>query len=326
VIDLSIVVASYETPALLAACLASIKMSVAASPSLSIEVIVVDNGSRDESLAMIKASGLNPNLVARRINRGFASAMNAGIRRAAGRHVLLLNSDVEIASALLDAAVARLDAESSIGILGPALVHVDGRPQRSIHALPGWASEFLGDRLARRLHGVERDHEGTGEMGPWREVEALRGAVLFVRRSLFDDVGLLDESYFFFLEETDFCARVRSQGHRIAYCPNLTAQHALGGSSKKRASLATRIEFHRSLYRFLARRRGVALARLAFVWRMLRSSVSAVGEMFAGIVVASARARSAERWGLVLWHLQGGPAEPGLAKALRETVADGPTS
>lgn len=324
--DLSIVIASYETPALLAACLASIDSAARVASSLSLEVIVVDNGSRDESLSRVEASELNVQLVARRVNRGFASAMNAGIRRSSGRYVLLLNSDVEITGTLLEAAVARLDLAPSIGILGPALVHVDGRPQRSVHALPGWASEFFGDRVARRVHGIERDHESTSEGGAWREVEALRGAVLFIRADLFKEVGLLDEGYFFFLEETDFCARARAQGHRIAYCPELSAQHALGASSKRRAPLATRVEFHRSLYRFLTERRGVPLARLAFVWRALRSSVAALGQMLVGIVVASARARAAERWGLVLWHLRGGPSEPGLAEALRETTAERSTS
>jgi len=339
-IDLSIVIASYETRARLATCLRTVEEArEVLAPEISIEVIVVDNGSLDGSLGIVQqaidASKGSTRLIARRLNRGFASAMNAGIQQAAGEVVLLLNSDVEVTAALLRGALERLNREAEIGVLGPALVHSEGRPQRSIHATPGWASELLGDRLARRLHRVERertialdpagpaDPVGDSEEIRWLEVEAIRGAVFFVRRALFAQIGLLDERYFFFLEETEFCTRARAAGARVAYCADLTASHALGESSKRRAPLATRIEFHRSLYRFLGSRRGRFLVGVAFTWRTLRNVFSALGDSMLGVFGANARRRAAERWGLVLWHLQGGPDDPALADALRELRAEG---
>ena len=186
--DLSIVIASYETPALLAACLASIDSAARVAPSLSLEVIVVDNGSRDESLSRVEASELNVQLVARRVNRGFASAMNAGIRRSSGRYVLLLNSDVEITGTLLEAAVARLDLAPSIGILGPALVHVDGRPSARFMRCPagllsssGTAS--LGECTASS--GITRARVKGARGERWRRCEARfsSSARIYLRKS-----------------------------------------------------------------------------------------------------------------------------------------------
>ena len=146
--DLSVIVASYETPALLDACLASLARARADAPGLDLEVIVVDNGSRDDSVARARAAAIAPRIVAGLENRGFAVAMNRGLRIALGRHVLLLNSDAEVDAALLTAAVAHLDADPRIAVLGPALRHVDGRPQRSVHRWPALADTLIAPRLA----------------------------------------------------------------------------------------------------------------------------------------------------------------------------------
>ena len=169
----------------------------------------------------------------------------------------------------------------------------------------------------------EDEDEGEGGLV---EVEAVRGAVFFVRGELFEKVGLLDESFFFFLEETDYCRRVREAGYRVYYCADVFATHQLGASSKRRAPLATRIEYHRSLYRYLARPRGAWVARLARAGRMLRSAFSIFGLALVVPFVscfprspqaARMRARLAERSGLLLWHLRGCPLEPTFADAMQ---------
>ncbi len=319
-VDLSIVIASHGTAGLLAACLASIEQARDASPAIELETIVVDNASPDDSVACARSSCLAPRVLAYARNRGFAAAVNAGVAFARGRYVLLLNSDVEVPLRLLADAVALLDEELRIGVLGPALVHPDGRPQRSVHVLPGLDSELLGEGMARRLRRRERDHAGPPVA--WRDVEAVRGAVFFVRKELFEKVGSLDEGFFFFLEETDFCARVRGAGHAVAWVPGWRVPHRLGASSKRRAPLATRIEYLRSLDRALRQHRGPTVARAVALVRFLRAVAGLVVAALPSLFSVAARARNAERLGLVLWHLRGRPPEPSLADALASASSD----
>jgi GT2 family glycosyltransferase len=138
-----------------------------------------------------------------------------------------------------------------------------------------------------------------------------------MRGELLEKLGLLDEGYFFFLEETDYCWRVREAGYRVLYCDSLRAMHRLGASSKRRVPLATRIEFHRSLYRFLDQRRGRGIASIAYVARLVRNSVTCLGLLLPAIGSGPARLRLTERWGLLLWHLRGRPLQPDLGRALR---------
>lgn len=320
-IDLTILIPSYETRDLLSKCLDSIATACLEHPELRVETIVVDNGSRDGSVEVALASPVAPRLVALVRNRGFAVAVNYGLRLRRGRHVLLLNSDTEIEPDVLVRGVELLDESVDVGVLGVALVHPDGRTQRSVHAFPGLETELLPELVLRmtRPRGFSiRTPPAPGiDDASLREVEAVRGAVFFMRGELLEELGLFDEGYFFFLEETDYCWRVREAGYRVVYCDALRAMHRLGASSKRRAPLATRVEFHRSLYRFLERRRGSRVAAIAYAARVVRNSATGIGLLLLSIGSDRARKRLAERWGLLLWHLRGRPFEPNLGRALR---------
>jgi GT2 family glycosyltransferase len=320
VIDLTIVIVNYETSDLLSRCLASVHEASRLHPELAVETIVVDNGSRDDSVACALAAPIAPKMISLVRNRGFATGVNYGLRVRHGRHVLLLNSDVEIDRDLLFRGVQILDESPDVGVLGAGLVHPDGRRQRSVHALPDLASELLPEFLVRLVRpqaaSLAVGDRVLAKEDSSRSVEAVRGAVFFIRGELLEKVGLLDEGYFFFLEETDYCWRVRRAGYRILHCPSLRASHLLGASSKRRAALATRIEFHRSLYRFLDRRSGRAVSAVARIARVLRTTISLSGLVGLAFVSSTGRRRLAERWGLLLWHLRGRPYSGGLAQAL----------
>jgi GT2 family glycosyltransferase len=323
-IDLTIVIVSHETSELLTACLAAVERACRRHPELGVETIVVDNGSRDASVGVARSSPLQPKLIALARNRGFAAAVNLGLRARRGRHVLLLNSDAEIDPDVLVRGVGLLDDASDVGVIGAALVHPDGRPQRSVHAFPGLQTELLPEPILRifRPNGFPaRGRSMHARAGtPMREVEAVRGAAFFVRGELLEKLGLFDEGYFFFLEETDYCWRVAAAGYRVVHSDALRVVHQLGASSKRRAPLATRIEFHRSLYRFLDRRRGPRIAALSRVVRSARTAVGLVGRAAWALGSKRGRGRLAERWGLLLWHLRGCPNEPSLAQALELRV------
>lgn len=315
--DLTVVIPSYETADRLETCLAALARSAEQHPRVGLEVIVVDNGSRDDSVLRARCSRLSPRVVALVRNRGFAAAVNRGLDLRRGRHVLLLNSDVIVDEEMIPGGLARLDEDPTLGLLGPVLRHADGRVQRSAHPIPDLWTELLPEWLLGRLRVPSPSPGGL------REVEALRGAVLFIRGDLLEKLGPLDEGYFFFLEDTDYCARARSAGVRVVEDGALFATHASGASSKRRVPLATRIEFHRSLYRFLERRSGRLVARLARGVRTLRNLVSLSLLLLPALASGEARRRLAERFGLVLWHLRSCPPEPALARALLESFGGG---
>lgn len=334
-IDLSIIVPSYENAGLLGACLGAVERARAAHPTLRCEVLVVDNGSQDESLAVARATSPDVRVIALGVNRGFAAAVNEGIRARRGRHVLLLNSDAEVDADLFVRGVRLLDRDPAIGVLGAALLHPDGRPQRSVHALPDWTSGLVPDRWLRALRrghargdpsavgaaNATNAAEAVGVAGgvdAVEDVEAVRGAVFFVSEAALRAVGELDPGYFFFLEETDYCFRARAAGLRVAYCPALSAVHRLGASSKAVAPLATRIEYERSLDRFLRLRRGAGPARWSRRIRTARLALGLPLLVLPACFGARSRRRLRERVGLLLWHLRGRPAEPVLANALAE--------
>lgn len=318
--DLTILVVSYETRELLSHCLDSIDKACAGYPTLRVETIVIDNGSRDGSVEAALASPVAPRIVSLVRNRGFAAAVNCGLRLRRGRHVLLLNTDAEIEPDVLFRAVELLDESSDLGVLGVALFHPGGRVQRSVHPFPSLQTEWVPEAILRRLRpkGFPTPFRRASRFGhgSLREVEAVRGAVFFMRGELLEKIGGLDEAYFFFLEETDYCWRVRAAGYRVVHCQALRAMHRLGASSKRRVPLATRIEYHRSLYRFLDRRRGHWVTRVAQAVRLVRNAITVLGLLPLAIGSNRAKTRLAERWGLTLWHLRGRPDQPGLGRAL----------
>ncbi len=325
-IDLSVLIASYENAELIGACLGALRRAQDAHPEIELEIIVIDNGSGDASVAQACASGLPVRVVALARNRGFAAAVNLGLRIRRGRHVLLLNSDALVEPDVLARAVALLDRDEVIGILGVALLHPGGRAQRSVHAFPSASTELLPDAWVRawrgarglgrgRRPGSASDRLASIRSGA-RDVEAVRGAVFFIRGRLLEALGELDEGYFFFLEETDFCWRARASGHRVHYDPALRATHRLGASSKARAPLATRIEYERSLDRFLGVRRGPGVARRVRMLRCARWIAGLLPSALSSPFSERSRRRLRERGALILWHLRGRNAAPALAAVL----------
>ncbi|MCZ6465254.1 MAG: hypothetical protein O7A09_13045, partial [Proteobacteria bacterium] len=177
---------------------------------------------------------------------------------------------------------------------------------------PGLATELVPARLREVLLPARFPSKRRRYEQPI-DVEALRGAALFVRRAAVDAIGPLCEDYFFFLEETDWCWRLRRGGWRVRLVPGAPVVHLLGASSKRRHPAATRIEYHRSLYRFLREHRGHAVALAVAVLRAARLLGSVLLLAAPAAASAPARARLVERFQVLLWHLRGCPAGAGLA-------------
>jgi len=310
--DLGVVVLSWNTRDLLIACLESLEAVRSQLASMHIEILVVDNASTDGTPEQVAARFPSVRLIELPHNVGFARGMNAGIRAVESRFTLLLNSDTRVSTAAIARACEVLASDASIAAVGVQLLHPDGRLQNSVHAFPGVATEVFPSLLRETLLPRRFPSKRRPARQPI-EVDAVLGAALFVRREAFARVGLLCEEYFFFLEDTDWCFRAWKSGLRIVHVPDAHIEHLSGGSSKRRDAARTRIEFHRSLYRFLRLHRGRATLGFVVGARTLKGIATVLGLGLIAPFSARQRSRLVERSQLLGWHLRGCPAAPSLA-------------
>lgn len=248
---LSIVIVSWNTRALLSACL----QSIARSTRLSHEVWVVDNGSADGTVELVRQAFPNVRLIANAENRGFAAANNQALRLTQGDYVMLLNPDTVVHDGALDAMVAFMQARSGVGAVGCRLLNEDGSLQPSAHNFyTPWGS-LLENRLATWLWPWRHPHT------PWlaffdhsraRPVGWVCGAALMVRRTVLREVGLLDEAFFMYGEEVDWQLRMHRAGWPVHFLAHATITHLGGGSSRQAVTLMRRLEVE-SRERFVAK-------------------------------------------------------------------------
>jgi GT2 family glycosyltransferase len=241
---LSIVIVNYNARQHLENCLASL---ATAPPALPHEIVVVDNGSSDDSVAALRARWPQVALIDLPVNTGFAAGNNTGIRATQGPLVLLLNSDTLVGPGALDRLAARLDAHPAAAVAGPRLIDARGVAELSFGPMISPLAE-LRQKLTRYLYQRE-----VPPLAQWvtrstrREqyVDWVSGACLLVRRAAAEAAGLLDERYFLYTEDVDFCAAVRAQGGRILFTPAAEIVH-LRGRSRATAAAAMTVAYRRS--------------------------------------------------------------------------------
>jgi GT2 family glycosyltransferase len=229
-IDLSIVILNWNVCDLLDRCLDSLR-----SDHCSLEIIVVDNASRDDSVAMVHAKYPQVTVIANTENRGFTGGNNQGIEASHGRHVMVLNPDTEVLGDALDRLVAYLDAYPDVGALGPQLLNPDRSIQSSRRRFPTLAiaffeSTWLQGIAPKRIltHYYMDDVPATAT----HEVDWLNGACTVFRREVLDRVGVYDaQNFFMYSEELDLCRRVKEAGWKIVYLPQAQVVHYVGKSS-----------------------------------------------------------------------------------------------
>jgi hypothetical protein len=313
VIDLSIVIVTWNAREVLLDCLASIEREVLSrcdAGRLEVETLVVDNGSADGSREAVRERFPWAEVLPLPSNLGFAAGNNVGLRRARGRHAVLLNSDTILRRDALEACVRFLDAHPEVGVVGPQLLNPDGSKQNCIHNYPSLLSELVPKGVLETLWPARFPSKRREHPGPI-DVEAVLGACLVVRREVLEQVGLMPEDYFFFLEETDWCFRIRRAGWRVVHLPEARVVHLFGASTKKKVPAQTRIEYHRSLYHFFRKNRGGLAAAAVVGLRCLKSLLYVVAEL-PGALSRAGRERWRARATVLAWHLRGCPADGGL--------------
>jgi N-acetylglucosaminyl-diphospho-decaprenol L-rhamnosyltransferase len=280
------VVVNYEAGPLLLACVDSLFADASAGAP---DVVVVDNGSRDGSVAALRRARPTVRVVDPGTNLGYATAANRGIAATSAPVVAVCNPDLEVRPGTADAMLARFDAEADLAAVGPALHNPDGTQYPSArahastvdavgHAVLGRA--WPGNRFTRRYRQLDADWRQA------RDVDWVSGAIVFLRRTAVDSVGGWDEQYFMYMEDVDLCWRLRRLGWRVAYEPGGSAVHVQGASTAARPFRMI-VEHHRSVYRF-ARRRWQGIQR----WKLLPAAVFLVVRAAVDVVARALHPRS----------------------------------
>ena len=249
---ISIVIVNWNTGDLLTECLSSIYDQ----PSkMDLETIVVDNVSTDESVRKARAGFPAVRFICNDTNVGFAAANNQAIRQAQGQYILLLNPDTVVYPGSLDKLVLFLEECPQVGAAGPRLLNPDRSLQPSCSPEPTLKTEFL-----RMFHLGSVRSDGYYSMEDWdleapRQVDVLLGACLLLRRQAIDQVGLLDEAYFVYSEEVDYCLRLRKAGWRIYWVPQAQVVH-YGGQSTRQVAAEMFLQLYQNKIKYFRKHHG----------------------------------------------------------------------
>lgn len=231
--DISIIIISWNTLAMTRACLESVYANLGA---LQAEIILVDNASSDGSADMVAKEFPHVRLIRNPVNSGFASANNLAIDVATGRHILLLNSDTIVLGDVLEKSVAYVDANPEVGAMGCKVLNTDRTTQWSTRADPTLFNLIIltsGVARVPVLRWLDRYQDSGWDRNQTRDVDVVMGCYLLIRATALAQVGKLDEAFFFYGEDADWCKRFRDAGWKVRMAPVGEIIHHGSGSAKK---------------------------------------------------------------------------------------------
>lgn len=254
--------------------------SVTACCPQDAEVIIADNGSTDDSIDFLKNNYPSLRLIQMDKNYGFAEGYNRAIAQIDAEYYVLLNDDVEVTPGWVDAVVAMMDADRTIAIAQPKLLMFD---QKDTFEYAGGAGGFIDSYgypfcRGRIFSTMEKDH---GQYDDRREIFWASGAAMFVRASVWREIGGLDGDFFAHMEEIDFCWRTKNRGYKVMFCPDAVIYHVGGGTLPKSSPLKTLLNFRNNLSMLYKNLPNERLRRVLAV-RMVLDWVAAVSFLFQG--------------------------------------------
>lgn len=247
-IDLSIIIVSWKVKDYLKNCLRSVNEH---KGTLSLEIFVVDNNSSDGTAQMVKEEFSNVQLIANDFNVGFAKACNQALRKAQGEFILLLNPDTEILNEALVKMVDFMKQNPAVGLSSCKILNPDKTLQLSIRKFPNLISQILIllkiHNFFPRLKPIKNYYQLDFDYSHFQEVDQIMGAFFMIRKKVIDQIGFLDEKFWIWLEEVDFCKRVKEAGWKIVYNPQAEIIHHKAGSFSQISPIQAQDLFNRSL-------------------------------------------------------------------------------
>jgi len=247
--DVSISIVNYNSKGLLDDCIASLIKSMKGH---SYEIIVVDNASTDRSAEMVKTKYPQIRLIINKSNYGFIKANNIGIRTGGGKYLLSLNNDTIIKGGSIDRLIDFMENNPDAGAVGPKLLNSNGsiqkqcrrsfpNPLNALYYFTGLSDLFPKSRRFGQYLLSYIDDLRT------QEVDSLCGAAMMVRREAIEKVGLMDENYFMYGDDIDWCYRIKEAGYKVCYVPDAEIIHFGGMGGSRKRSYRNIIEFHRAM-------------------------------------------------------------------------------
>jgi len=275
--SISVVIVSWNARSFLLNCLTSVLAQRVAEP---LDVIVVDNASTDGSAQAVREAFQTVRLICNPDNFGFAKANNIGIRASVGEYLFLINSDVIVAAGCLQEMIDHMEQHAEIGVLGPKIIDAAGHYQRSCMGYPTLWNTFC---RALALDGLfPRSQVFGGQLLPfWRHdetcpVDVINGCFWLIRRSAMEQVGLLDERFFIYGEDVDWCKRFNEKQWTVVFKADVEAIH-YGGASSANAPVRFYLEKQRANYFYWLKHRSRAATVAFLMITLLHDSVRVTG-------------------------------------------------
>jgi len=255
-VDVSVIIVNWNTKELLRDCLSS---ACENAGDIDYEIIVIDNASADGSAEMVKNDFRQVILIENSENRGFAAANNQGIAVAKGRYVLLLNSDTVVLDNAIANTVRFADENPQAAVTGCRVLNPDRTLQRTCFMFPSVLNMLLSSTYLYKLFSKNRFF-GREQMTWWdrndvRPVDVVTGCFMLVRREAIEQVGMMDEQFFMYGEETDWCYRFREKGWKVIFAPVGQIIH-FGGQSTAQKPVAMIVQLRLSILKFMKKHYG----------------------------------------------------------------------
>lgn len=312
-VDISFIIVNWNTRDILIDCLNSIYKTVS---EIDFEIYVVDNNSTDGSQEAVRKKFPLIKLIENKTNTGFAHANNQALSLMNGRFAVLLNSDAILIDNSIKTLLTFMNNSPSVGIAGVQLLNKDGTRQNSIDNFPSTETEIFNKSILRFLFPEKYPSKNRNRQNPL-EVDSVIGACMMIRKEAMNDVGIFDEDYFFFLEETDWCYRMSKKGWKVFHVPDARVFH-LSGHSKKKVPWRPQIEYHRSLYKYYKKNKSTASYITIRILKPLKIFVNFILNLLKNLITLfqneNARKKLLNYYKLLIWHLFFCPDNMGIEK------------
>nr|MBF0222881.1 glycosyltransferase family 2 protein [Desulfobulbaceae bacterium] len=302
--EISIVIVNWNTRQLLLNCLASIYEHM---PQMVYEIWVVDNGSTDDSVEKVKNTYPEVHVIENKQNLGFAAANNMAFRQMNGRYALLLNSDTILTHGAIQQLYRFLEENPKVGMACGQLLNEDGTRQNSFANFPSVRAMLTNETLLRLFFPKRFPSKRRDYLKPI-PVDSCIGACMLVSKKAMDDVGLFDEDYFFYFEETDWAYRMHRNGWGVYFIPSAKIYHLQGQTAKYSAK--TRIMFYRSRYTFYKKwnpHRHKLMVATLFIRLLVDLLLNSLQLLLSLGMNGDCRQKITVYCQLIGWHLRGCP-------------------